>query len=1039
MPDSDGGTWTDHNWLAGRLREQITYLGNTSTVVEKTLSDPYVFGPTASQTLLDLAIEARFVNTAVATKRTALDGNRGWRTTRTTNVFLADRSGRLNRVDNDGDVATTTDDQCTRFTYATNAAGTMLNSIARVETVAVNCAATPDRAVDVISDLRTLFDGASTFGSTLTRGLATRIEKLANWNGGNPVYVTTGQTVYDAHGRPVEQTDTLGRTTTTRYTPTTGGPVTRTEVTNPMSWTVVTDLDPAWEVATRVTDPNNLSTTLAYDALGRLTGVWHPGRTSPALPDRAFEYLVRSDAATVVTSKRLNPAGTAHIASYTFYDGLLRQRQVQVPAAGGGGRIITETIYDSRGLVHKQRPEYFNAAAPTPTLFVPTGDTAVPAQTVDTYDGAGRVVTQAFQVDGAPRWQTRTGYGGDNIRVEPPAGAPATTTWTDARDRIVKMWQYHGNVATGDFDETLRTYTRAGDLATVRDASGATWRYDYDQRHRRVRDEDPDKGVVTYGYDDADRLTTAADARNVTLAFAYDALDRKTATHLGSTSDRKLSSWTYDTLAKGQLTSSTRFDDAGNVYVNAVTGYSLRYQPLGTSTTIPGVEGALAGVYTGSQTYNVDGSVATQTLPAKTGSSNFGGLTAETNHLRVRPPGPAHHRLRTGHLRDADPVPPGRQVGHGRVQRGSEPERVAVLGVRARHRAARRAPGARRHRPGRRGRHVPRVRPGRQHHVHIGQSWPSTRPARTTRSASGTTTCAASPPPGPRPPGTADRTRPCPRSAVRPRTCRDYTYAPNGNRLSETERRTSGTTTRTYTYPASARPHAVSTVTTAAPGATRTDTYTYDAVGNTTKRPGSTGEQTLSWNPEGQVATVTENGVTATHVYDADGDRLIERGPAGRTLYVGGTMYRATAGGAVTGGRGYGHGLAGTVATRDAAAGLYFEASDHQGSGEYAFKATDLTMSRRRFAPFGLARGGVPTWPDPYGYVGGEHDQTGTVHRAPGSTTRSSAGSSPPIRSWTLPTRRPGRGTRTPTTPRSPEATPTGCGYAWRCAAAPTT
>jgi len=86
-----------------------------------------------------------------------------------------------------------------------------------------------------------------------------------------------------------------------------------------------------------------------------------------------------------------------------------------------------------------------------------------------------------------------------------------------------------------------------------------------------------------------------------------------------------LAEWTYDTLAKGQLTSSTRFA-GGLPYVSAVTGYDDGYRPLGTTVSIPvaPANGAVAGTYTESVTYRPDGSLATETLPA------VGGLPAET-------------------------------------------------------------------------------------------------------------------------------------------------------------------------------------------------------------------------------------------------------------------------------------------------------------------------------------------------------------------------------------------------------------------------
>ncbi|SNY48080.1 RHS repeat domain-containing protein [Paractinoplanes atraurantiacus] len=980
VTDSDGGSWTDHEWLAGQLREQITYLGTTGEVIGKTLKEPYQFGPTATQSLHQITTEARVVNTAVTTVKTALDAGRGWRTTRTSNTFLADRSGRIDRVDNAGDTATTSDDQCTRYTYATNAGKTMLTSLARVETVAVNCAATPDRAEDVISDVRTWYDGATSWGTTVTRGLATRVERLAGWNGGSPAYVTQNTTAYDALGRPTETTDALDRTTGTTYTPASGGPLARTEVVNPLQWSTVSETEPAWGLATRTTDANNRTTQLAYDPLGRLTGVWLPGRQSPALPDIGYEYVVRNDAPTVVTTLKLNTAGTGHIRSYTLYDGLLRTRQAQMPASGGG-RVITETLYDSRGLEAKRRPPYFNAASPGPALFVPTGDTAVPAQTVLTYDGAERTDTETFQVDAVAKWRTRVSYGGDHTRTEAPAGATASAEWTDARGQVVKSWQYRGNMPAGAYDETVRTYTKAGDLASVRDGSGTTWRYAYDQRRRQIRAEDPDKGVVTYTYDDADQVRTESDARGVTVAFGYDPLGRRTATRLGSADGRLLTSWKFDTLAKGQLTSSTRLDESGNQYVSEVTQYTPRYQPLGTKTTIPAVEGALAGEYTTSQTYNPDGSMATRTLPAKTGAANFGGLAAETLTYGYTPlglpdtvTGLSTYVTQTEYRHDGKVAAVHSSGGTGKevvqymaYEHGTG--RLAEHQVLADFAPVVAADTFYKYDP------AGNVTSIADKLSPYGAGQDDTQCFRydgvrrlTTAWTPADGDCAGDP-------AAATTGGPAP-------YLRSYTYAANGNRLSETEHRAGGTTTKTLTYPATDadRPHAVTALSTAGPGGTTTDSYSYDAAGNTVKRPGATDTQTLSWNAEGKLAGVTEKGATTTYLYDPEGGRLIQRDPGGRTLYVGGVRFRATTGGAVTATRLYQHDLAGAVAGRDTTGGLSWQATDHQGSSELAFRATDMALTQRRFAPFGLERGESAAWSDPYGYVGGEHDAGGTIH-----------------------------------------------------------
>ncbi len=106
-------------------------------------------------------------------------------------------------------------------------------------------------------------------------------------------------------------------------------------------------------------------------------------------------------------------------------------------------------------------------------------------------------------------------------------------------------------------------------------------------------------------------------------AYSYDLLGRRTAVRDGSATGTIRASWVYDTLAKGQLTSSTRMS-GGAAYTTAVTAYDDGYRPLGQSVTIPAAEGALAGTYTTSYTYTADGQVASVKHPAG------GGLAAET-------------------------------------------------------------------------------------------------------------------------------------------------------------------------------------------------------------------------------------------------------------------------------------------------------------------------------------------------------------------------------------------------------------------------
>ena len=90
------------------------------------------------------------------------------------------------------------------------------------------------------------------------------------------------------------------------------------------------------------------------------------------------------------------------------------------------------------------------------------------------------------------------------------------------------------------------------------------------------------------------------------LKYTYDALNRKTAEYATSaTAANELASWTYDSLAKGQLTSSSGYTGgtSGSAYTEAITGYDALYQPTGTKTTLPAAVTGLNGSYTTTSTY----------------------------------------------------------------------------------------------------------------------------------------------------------------------------------------------------------------------------------------------------------------------------------------------------------------------------------------------------------------------------------------------------------------------------------------------------
>lgn len=973
VTDSEGGSHTDHDWLAGSGYEATSYAGDGGPVVSRTRTEPVWRGPTATRA----GYQAYQVQPGVEQTFTTLAGG-ARRVTRIEHSY--DDLGQPTTVNDLGDTSTDADDRCTRTSYVRNTDRWLVSFPSRVETVSIRCGQTPTFPGDAISDSRVAYDRQPA-GAAPTAGDVTTEEQLDQRPAGGPVYYLAGRVDYDGYGRVVSRTDPLGRTTNTSYTPASGGPVTATTTTNSLGQATTTTVDPAWGAPLTTVDPNGRSTEVAYDALGRNAEVWRPNRPRVAgqtgTGTSRFSYQVRTDAPTVVTTTTLGPNGT-YISSNTLYDGLYRVRQTQSPAPGGG-RLIVDTRYDSQGRQYRTTQPYFTDNPVDGTLWV-AADADVPGQAVTEYDGAGRPTATVYKGRGVEKWRTTLAYGGDRVDTTPPAGGTPTTAITDARGQLTALRQYHGDRPAGGYDETTYTYTAAGRLATITGPTGSTWRYGYDVRGRTVRAQDPDRGTSTTAYDAANRPVSTTDARGSTLAVSYDDLDRQTGLYAGDLTGTRLASWSYDTAAggKGYPAASTRWID-GNAYTSKVTAYNALYQPVVVAAVIPAAEGALAGTYLSIRKYNDDGSPQGESFPAG------GGLAAETVSHTYDDLG--HPLATTGGL---DGATVSYAAGtdytrYGEAQRielGSGTNRAWLSyyyddTTRRLNRSIVDAEVPRpmqadlnySYDPAGNVTSIADTAPGRPADLQcyrydglrrLTEAWTPAVPA----SGPAAGGCAADP-------ITTGLAGPAP-------YWQSYRYDPAGNRTADVRHTAAGDTTRSYRYAAATdpRPHAVTVIDTAGAGGPGLDEFGYDAAGNTTTRPG----QRLRWDDEGRLAEVTAANGTTSFAYGAGGERLLRRDPTGTTLYLGGEELRLDAAtGRVSATRYYGHGGS-TVAVRTAA-GLSWLAADPHGTAQVSVDAATLTSSLRRQDPFGAPRGDQPAgWPGERGFVGGTTDPTGLTH-----------------------------------------------------------
>ncbi|WP_369222621.1 RHS repeat-associated core domain-containing protein [Streptomyces sp. R39] len=1013
---------TDSDRFSGFTREQITYNGSTPVTV--TVNDPWS-SRTASQQKSYASVEAYFVRTYKTQTSTYLTAASDWRTRSLTTSF--DSYGMPATVYDAGDTAVTGDETCTRTWYARNDSLGINSLVSRTRVVGRACStaetdlslpASSSARGDVLSDAATVYDS-----STSTAWTASQTPTLgdANWTGRASAYPATAtngeryptswqtvdKTTYDTLGRPLSVTDALGNPTTTVYAPTTTGPLTKITVTNAKTQKSYTYFDYARGTPVKVYDVNTKLTESTYDALGRVTAVWLPNhlRAAGYGANYTYAYSVTANAPSWVSTSSILGEGVYNT-SYTIYDSLLRPLQTQSPTANGG-RLLTDVRYDSRSLAYETYADVFDSTATPSGSYARAQYGGAPKQTDTVFDGAERPTNSSFYVYGVKKRSTSTTYTGDSTATTALAGGSAARTITDVFGRTTEQREYSGtdpaDTAYGSgvgtaYTSTKYTYTRDSKPDVVTGPDGTQWSYTYDLFGRQASATDPDKGTSTTSYTDLDQVATTTDSRKTTLLYGYDELGRKTDQWQTSKTDsNKLAHWAYDTLAKGQLDSSTSYvgGATGTAYTRKVTAYDSLYRPTTTQLVLPSTDalvtsGAVASTLSLSTYYNLDGTQQYISEPAAAGLAaekvvthyDSAGLPTDVAGLSGYLLGAAYSeigqpqqftlgtsaaegtkkayitntweegtdRLKQSAVTDQTHNYELQELNYGYDDAGNvtsitDPTTLGGTGKADDQCFA------------------------YDGHQRLTEAWtPSTADC----SASGRTTANLG---GAAPYWTS------------------YSYTDGGLRSTETSHTAAGDTTRTYCYGDTAHPHGL-TATTAATSCTGvTATYAYDATGNTTGRPNGTDTQSLTWSPEGQLDTLTEKSSTGTtksttsHVYDADGTLLIRRNAGGETvLYLDdGTevhLDASTSTAKYWAQRYYNAGgqVIALRTNKNGTENLSWLASDQHGTSSLALDAASQAVTKRYTTPFGASRtGGTGTWPDDKTFLGKSADSSSSL------------------------------------------------------------
>ncbi len=501
---------------------------------------------------------------------------------------------------------------CTRYGYdaagrpisSTNALGqtdlTFYDGAGRVVTSVVN------------------YDGSTAFTALCT-----------DFTNPDPEYNLCALTGYDAYGRVVTSTDSLGRQRVTEYDSL--GRVSRSIV----NWVdgLFNASEPDRDLITTysydavgnvlvVTDPLGRQRRTFYDALNRVAGTMENWDGSTTLADCAS--LPRERDENICTQYQYDEVGNTIIVtntlsqtSRTFYDALNRvvatvenwqpgftsPSQCQLaPNNSADQNICTLYGYDDAGnqvtttnaLNQTTRTVYDAANRPFLTVANWDGITVFdeaadcqfpPAQpdvnvcTLTSYDALGRPIAAkdplghltAYAYDGLGRVVTTTHY---------LDGVPVTSHTTyDALGNRLATTDAEGHTTTTAYDSLNRlvqtttaegitstqAYNAAGWVITTTNGLGYATVVGYDLMGRRVTITDAEGNTTTYQYDALGNQTAMIDAEGVRTGYVYDDLNRLVK------------------VVENKITSSATFDQETNVetrYFYDALGNRLRIQHL---------------------------------------------------------------------------------------------------------------------------------------------------------------------------------------------------------------------------------------------------------------------------------------------------------------------------------------------------------------------------------------------------------------------------------------------------------------------------
>lgn len=285
---------------------------------------------------------------------------------------------------------------------------------------------------------------------------------------------------YDASGRMVSQTDSLGRTTT--YTLDSNGRV------------------------IRVDQPGGGFTVSRYDAGGRVSEVENArGAVTRFVYDPDGRLL-----------RTVLPDGTSSSQGYDT-----QGRVITRTRADGG---VEQLVYDAAGqqiatvdpLGHVSRTEYTTSGSVSRVLDARDNATRFRYDSLDrlveTTNALGYRSTQGY--DSAGRTELTSQANGAQIHYD-----------YDLLDRVTQVTDPLGN-------SVRRAYDAQGNVVSVTDENGHSWSFTYDILGRKLTETDPNGKTTRYSYNAVGELTQTTFPDGTAWRYVRDVAGRVTERHL---------------------------------------------------------------------------------------------------------------------------------------------------------------------------------------------------------------------------------------------------------------------------------------------------------------------------------------------------------------------------------------------------------------------------------------------------------------------------------------------------------------------------